>query len=127
MPFIVCTLVEGLLSLRLFFLAVLYIYSSYRIADIGTARIMGAITTHATTRIGTTLYDPPEFLNNEPYSYPLDVWSLGVVISEMCTLQHPFADKSPAKMLMNILTKPPTPIPQITNNTSASMSFILSH
>ena len=81
--------------------------------------------THASTMIGTQVYDAPELLQNDPYSYPLDVWSLGVVVTEMCTFKHPFGT-SMVDIMDNIRYNPPTPLPQLPDNTAASIAFISS-
>ena len=77
-------------------------------------------------RLGTRLYYPPEFLKNEPYSYPLDVWALGIVITEMCTFQHPFIGTAGSLIKDNILCNDPTPIPQLSTSLPVSITFHLS-
>lgn len=44
----------------------------------------------AYTQTGTPYYASPEVWKEEPYSYKSDIWSLGCVLYEMCTLKPPF-------------------------------------
>ncbi|XP_063694825.1 serine/threonine-protein kinase Nek10-like [Bolinopsis microptera] len=40
--------------------------------------------------VGTILYSCPELVKNEPYSNKADVWAIGCLLYQMCTLTHPF-------------------------------------
>ncbi len=42
------------------------------------------------TQTGTPYYASPEVWKDEPYDSKSDIWSLGCVIYEVCTLQPPF-------------------------------------
>jgi len=44
--------------------------------------------------VGTPYYMAPEVMNNSPYSYPADVWSLGCVVYELCNLTSPFYERN---------------------------------
>ena len=44
----------------------------------------------ASTRVGTLLYMAPEILNGQSYNHRADIWSLGCVLYELCTLKRPF-------------------------------------
>lgn len=47
----------------------------------------------ANTVTGSILYTAPEVLTSNPkYSRPADIWSLGVVLYELCRLELPFPD-----------------------------------
>ena len=37
--------------------------------------------------VGTKLYFSPEQIKQESYSYPTDVFALGLILYEMCTLE----------------------------------------
>lgn len=44
--------------------------------------------------IGTPYYISPEILNNHPYRFETDIWSLGVILYELMKLEPPFQAKS---------------------------------
>ena len=35
----------------------------------------------------------PEVLKGEEYSYSCDIWSLGIILNELCLLRNPLSDK----------------------------------
>ena len=39
--------------------------------------------------VGTILYSCPELVKNEPYSNKADVWAIGCLLYQMCTLTPP--------------------------------------
>ncbi|CAM9736315.1 unnamed protein product [Discosporangium mesarthrocarpum] len=49
-----------------------------KISDFGLSRRLDTASL-AETWVGTYLYMSPERINQEPYSYPSDIWSLGLV------------------------------------------------
>jgi NIMA (never in mitosis gene a)-related kinase 1/4/5 len=42
------------------------------------------------TQTGTPYYASPEVWNDKPYDQKSDIWSLGCMIYELCTLKPPF-------------------------------------
>lgn len=42
------------------------------------------------TFLGTVTYMSPERLNGEPYSFPADVWALGLTLLECATGKYPY-------------------------------------
>ncbi len=44
--------------------------------------------------VGTPYYLSPEIVENRPYSFKSDVWSLGVILYELCALKPPFTADS---------------------------------
>lgn len=67
---------------------------SVKLGDFGLAKALGNSIQFATTYVGTPYYMSPEVLMDEPYSPLSDVWSLGCVIFEMCSLHPPFQAKN---------------------------------
>lgn len=46
------------------------------------------------TVIGTPYYISPEIINNNPYRFETDIWSLGVILYEIMKLEPPFQAKT---------------------------------
>merc|ERR1719453_515596 len=61
-----------------------------KLGDFGIARVLDATKDYAKTMVGTPYYLSPEIIEDRPYNYKSDVWSLGVVLYESVTLKHPF-------------------------------------
>ncbi|KAK2159872.1 hypothetical protein LSH36_144g02039, partial [Paralvinella palmiformis] len=55
------------------------------------------------TNIGTQLYMAPEMLNYELYRVKCDIWSLGCVLYELCTLVLPFMDEEYSRLRQKII------------------------
>lgn len=61
-----------------------------KLGDFGIARVLSNTGSKAKTVVGTPYYLSPEIIESHPYSFKSDVWSLGVLLFEMCALQPPF-------------------------------------
>ena len=70
----------------------------------------------AMTLAGTPLYMAPEMLNNLPYDYKVDIWSLGCIIYELCALEVPFNGNNMGELIKNIKSGRYIPIPNIYSN-----------
>jgi len=53
--------------------------------------------------VGTPYYISPEIVENKPYNFAADIWSLGVILYEMCTLKPPFNARTLPSLAMKIL------------------------
>ena len=60
------------------------------IGDFGVVKQMMTMTNMALTQTGTIYMMSPEVINRQPYDAATDVWSAGVLLYEMCTLQRAF-------------------------------------
>ncbi|WVZ15257.1 hypothetical protein V8G54_012823 [Vigna mungo] len=63
------------------------------------------------TFVGTVTYMSPERIRNESYSYPADIWSLGLALLECGTGEFPYtANEGPVNLMLQILDDPsPSP------------------
>jgi NIMA (never in mitosis gene a)-related kinase len=61
-----------------------------KIGDFGVSKLLTASMPQAKTFIGTPFYMAPEVCLSEDYSYPADVWSIGVVLYELYLGKLPF-------------------------------------
>lgn len=62
-----------------------------KISDFGTHKVFNdKLPVGSVTYAGTYAYMAPEVIRSEPYSYPVDVWSYGVVVWEILTGVEPY-------------------------------------
>ena len=67
----------------------------------------------AKTQTGTPYYCSPEIWKEKPYDYKSDIWSLGCIIYEICSLMPPFRGTSIKGLKENVLNGYFLPIPNI--------------
>ncbi|XP_067450019.1 interferon-induced very large GTPase 1-like isoform X2 [Thunnus thynnus] len=61
-----------------------------QLGDFGVSRVLNSTEELATTVAGTPLYLSPEICEKKPYNNKSDIWALGCVLYEMCTLKPAF-------------------------------------
>ena len=61
-----------------------------KLGDLGIARVLTHTKEFAKTMVGTPYYLSPEIVANRPYSFKSDIWSMGVMLYELCALKPPF-------------------------------------
>ena len=74
-----------------------------KLGDFGIARVLSTTISRAKTVVGTPYYLSPEIVENKPYNFKSDIWSLGVLLYEICALKPPFNATSLANLARNIL------------------------
>ena len=57
----------------------------------------------AFTQVGTPVYMSPEVWSEQPYNAKSDVWSLGCILYELCTLTPPFSGRNIWVLARNIV------------------------
>jgi calcium-dependent protein kinase len=70
--------------------------------------------------LGTPLFMAPEILKQQPYSYKVDIWSLGIMIFMMLTGKMPFPAKDPKSLFKSIASA------HITRSSFDSFSYLSS-
>ncbi|XP_008113878.2 serine/threonine-protein kinase Nek5 isoform X1 [Anolis carolinensis] len=73
-----------------------------KLGDFGIARMLSNTMELACTCVGTPYYLSPEICENKPYNNKTDIWSLGCVLYELCTLKHPFEGSSLPQLVLKI-------------------------
>lgn len=61
-----------------------------KLGDFGLARVLQHDTSFAKTFVGTPYYMSPEQVNKQNYNEKSDIWSLGCLVYELCSLSPPF-------------------------------------
>uniref|UniRef100_A0A3P9GY08 non-specific serine/threonine protein kinase n=1 Tax=Oryzias latipes TaxID=8090 RepID=A0A3P9GY08_ORYLA len=82
-----------------------------KLGDFGIARMLNNSMDLARTCVGTPYYLSPEICESRPYNNKTDVWSLGCVLYELCTLRHPFEGSSLRQLLGKICRGRYAPVP----------------
>ena len=81
-----------------------------KIGDLGVAKEVKG--THTQTIVGTPYYLSPELCEEKPYNNKSDIWSLGCILYELCTLRHPFDAKTQGGLFLKIIKGDYEPIPE---------------
>ncbi|RHZ03256.1 hypothetical protein DYB37_013747, partial [Aphanomyces astaci] len=82
-----------------------------KLGDFGIARTLDSTMDHAKTVVGTPYYMSPEVCESKPYSYASDIWALGCVLYEVCTLKHAFDAPNILMLIVKIIQHDFPPLP----------------
>ena len=81
-----------------------------KLTDFGISKELENTMALCKTQVGTRAYMSPERMEAVKYSYSSDVWSLGIIVHEMATLQYPYPENDSAFALYNSIVNSPVPI-----------------
>ncbi|XP_054835927.1 serine/threonine-protein kinase Nek3 isoform X2 [Eublepharis macularius] len=82
-----------------------------KLGDFGSALLLTSPKAYACSYVGTPYYVPPEIWENTPYNNKSDIWSLGCILYELCTLKHPFQANSWKHLILKICKGYYSPLP----------------
>eukprot|EP01028_Stygiella_incarcerata_P014543 TRINITY_DN981_c0_g2_i1.p1 TRINITY_DN981_c0_g2~~TRINITY_DN981_c0_g2_i1.p1 ORF type:complete len:1905 (-),score=652.61 TRINITY_DN981_c0_g2_i1:1204-6918(-) len=74
-----------------------------KLGDFGVAKVLGNTKSFAMTLVGTPYYLSPELCENKPYNEKSDVWALGCILYELCTMKHPFDAINQGALILKIV------------------------
>ncbi|XP_072479441.1 serine/threonine-protein kinase Nek1 isoform X3 [Notamacropus eugenii] len=95
-----------------------------QLGDFGIARVLNSTIELARTCIGTPYYLSPEICENKPYNNKSDIWALGCVLYEMCTLKHAFEAGNMKNLVLKIISGS---FPPVSMHYSYDLRSLLSH
>ncbi|KAI5730741.1 hypothetical protein M8J76_016910 [Diaphorina citri] len=64
--------------------------NNVKLGDFGLARILNMNESHSYTLVGTPYYMSPEVIKGGKYDLKSDIWALGCLLYELCSLNPPF-------------------------------------
>lgn len=82
-----------------------------KIGDFGIAKVLASTMQNARTVVGTPYYLSPEIVQSKPYNFKSDMWSMGVILYELCSLKPPFDAPSLHFLAMKIVRGAFNPLP----------------
>ncbi|KAF8378245.1 hypothetical protein HHK36_029584 [Tetracentron sinense] len=78
-----------------------------KITDFGISAGLENSMAMCATFVGTVTYMSPERIRNESYSFPADIWSLGLALFECGTGEFPYAaNEGPVNLMLQLLSHP---------------------
>ncbi|KAJ0448149.1 putative protein kinase TKL-CTR1-DRK-1 family [Helianthus annuus] len=76
-----------------------------KICDFGLSRMMTESPMKDTSSAGTPEWMAPELIRNEPFTEKCDIFSLGVIMWELCTLNRPWEGLPPERVVYSVANK----------------------
>lgn len=82
-----------------------------KLGDFGVSKILQHSKSAAMTTVGTPYYLCPEIINGQTYRYQSDIWSLGILLYELTTLNYPFKGQNKFDLFKKINKGRYNPLP----------------
>jgi NIMA (never in mitosis gene a)-related kinase len=86
--------------------------NTVKLGDFGISKVLENTNQAAMTVVGTPYYMSPEVVQNHPYTFKSDVWALGCILYELCSLKHAFAADNLLGLVYKIVQDNYDPIPE---------------
>ena len=83
-----------------------------KVGDLGLSKLLHHDVAMLETQVGTPMYLAPELIKQKPYDYKADIWSLGVVMYNVCALKPPFEGDNIMALAYAITHHAVPPLPQ---------------
>jgi NIMA (never in mitosis gene a)-related kinase len=83
-----------------------------KLTDFGISCLLDSTHQQTSAFIGPTKYIAPEVTNDQPCSFPADVWSLGCVIYQLMALKHPVTGSKLDEIINYINKRNFSPLPE---------------
>ncbi|KAM6953195.1 NIMA-related kinase 12 [Aplochiton taeniatus] len=84
-----------------------------KLGDFGISKIMTNTMDMARTCVGTPSYLSPELCKDIPYSSKSDIWALGCLLYEICSLRPPFSSTNLLGLFYKIIKGECNPVPDM--------------
>lgn len=96
------------------------------LTDFGIVKLLGASTgTQSGAWMGTPIYISPEQAQGQPGNERSDIYSLGVVLYEICTGVQPYRGDNVAAIMIQHINATPTPPALINPNIPPALSLVI--
>lgn len=92
-----------------------------KLGDFGISKVMTNTADMASTCVGTPSYLSPELCQDVPYSCKSDIWALGCLLYELCSLRPPFAASNLLSLYFKITKGEFEPVPDIYSESMSSL------
>jgi len=92
-----------------------------RLADFGYTKQLSSSAECRKSIVGTPYWMAPELIRSSPYSFAVDIWSLGIMCRELAEGEPPYVQVPPLKALLLIVTDG---IPEISEPENRSPEFL---
>lgn len=87
--------------------------NTIKLGDFGISKVLENTNDQALTVQGTPYYMSPEVCQSKPYTYTSDVWALGCILYELCTLKHAFSSENLLGLVFKIVQDKQEPLPEV--------------
>lgn len=92
-----------------------------KVGDFGISKVLTNTLDMASTCVGTPSYLSPELCQDVPYSSKSDIWALGCLLYEICSLRPPFTATNLLSLFYKIIKGEYSPVPSTYSDNITSL------